>query len=136
MEQRTANVRRLHEAAAGLPVLLPPWAARVRQARDLPELQGLRRELERAPMAAAKQAARAEVLLVALDEPGDGKGPTELDGERPHQVRVALVDLKSDRVLLRVRRQVDPSWISATARSEYAGGLDACALGYDLRSAF
>lgn len=139
LESRTANVRRLNEAIVGLPFLLPPWTERVRAADDAAELARLRAELERAPIARAKQAARSELLLVALDEPGGTDGPTELDGERPHPVRVALVDLVANKVLLRARHVVDPSGISPARRAIYAIGLDSCALALevheDVRSA-
>jgi hypothetical protein len=75
------------------------------------------------------------MLLMVMDESGDGKGPTELDGERPHDVRVALVDLASARMVLRLRRHVDPAWIGTAARSEHASGLDGCALAFDVREA-
>ena len=92
-----------------------------------------------APIARAKQAARSELLLVAIDEPGGADGPTELDGERPHPVRVALVDLVANKVLLRARHVVDPSGISPARRAMYAIGLDSCALALevheDVRSA-
>jgi hypothetical protein len=135
VEQRTANVRRLHEAETGMPLLAAPWLARVQAAKEPSELTALRTELERAPVARAKQAARAEVLLVAVDEPGAQGGLTELDGERAHDVRVALVDLATEKVLLRVRRHVDPSPWSQSARTDFASGLDACALAFDVRAA-
>jgi hypothetical protein len=135
VEQRTANVRLLHEAEAGVPFLSPPWEERVHAAREPAEIARLGKELDRAPLAAAKKALRAEVLIAALDEPGDGHGPTELDGERPHDVRVAVVDLAADKVLVRARLHVDPSWITTKVRSEYAAGIDACALAMDVRSA-
>lgn len=132
LESRTANARRLHDLVAGLPFLLPPWSERVRRANDRTELLRLRTELDHAPIDRAKAAAKADLLLVALDEPGDEKGPTELDGERPHPVRVALVNLGTGKVLLRARRSVDPSWITKARRPNYAAGLDGCALAYDI----
>jgi hypothetical protein len=132
MEERTANVRRLHEAVVGLPLLLPSWSERVRIADDGAELARLKRELDRAPVERAKQAARANLLVVAIDEPGDGGGPTELDGERAHAIRVAVVDLAAAKVLLRIRKLVDPTWISLAKKSEYASGLDGCGLAFDV----
>lgn len=132
MEQRTSNARRLNDAIVGLPLLLPPWSERVRNAADPPELSRLRSELARTPIERTKQAAKAELLVVAIDEPGDGKGPTELDGERPHPVRLALVDLSSAKPLLRMRFSVDPSWISNARKPTYASGLDSCALAFDV----
>jgi hypothetical protein len=132
MEERTSNVRRLHEAIVGLPLLLPPWSERVRSAPDAPELARLKRELERTPVLRARQAVRAEVLVAALDEPSDGGGPTELDGERAHAIRIVLIDLASEKVLLRTKKLVDPTWISLAKKSTHASGLDSCGLAFDV----
>ncbi|MBX3218421.1 MAG: hypothetical protein KF850_40825 [Labilithrix sp.] len=132
LEGRTRNARRVDEILVGLPFLLPPWSDKVRSAASSEEIARLRGELARAPLARAKEAMRAELVLVALDDPGDGAGPTELDGERAHPVRVALVELATSRALFHVRRVVDPSWITAARRPTYASGLDACALAFDL----
>lgn len=132
IEGHTSNVRRLHDAEVGLPILLPKWAERVQAAPDLVELKKLKRELDRAPIAWAKQAARSGLLLVAMDEPGEGGGPTELDGERTHRVRIGLIDLASEKVLLSMRKLVDPSWISLAKKSEFATGLDSCGLAVDV----
>ena len=99
---------------------------------DPNELIRLRRDFEKAPIDAAKQALRASVLVVAMDEPGDGVGPTELDGERAHAVRIALVDLAGARLLLRLRKLVDPTWISLAKKSDFASGLDSCGLAADV----
>lgn len=133
-EKATANVTRLADAEAGLPLLAPEWAARVTAAEDVYELDRLRRDLEKAPVERAMQAARSDLLLVALDEEGERTGPTELDGERPHKVRVALVDLRARKVLLRIQRTVDPRAFSDAERAIHASGLDSCALALDLRS--
>lgn len=131
MEDRTPNVRRLHDLEVGLPFLLPAWSARVQAADDAAELSRLKKDLERAPIERAKQAAHATLLLAAMDEPGEGA--TELDGERPHDVRVALVDLAAGKVLLRAREHVDPSWITPARRPTNATDLDGCALAFDVR---
>jgi hypothetical protein len=135
LERRTSNVHRLYAAEVGLPLLLPTWTDRVEAARETWELTRLRKELDRAPLDEATQAASAGLLLFVMDEPGDGPGPTEIDGERSHEVRVGLVDLRAARVVLRLRRRSDPSWISSSARSQYASGLDACRLALDVRDA-
>ncbi|MBX3201653.1 MAG: hypothetical protein KF894_26185 [Labilithrix sp.] len=132
LEGRTRNARRVDEILVGLPFLLPPWSDKVKAAGSSEEITRLRGELTRAPLSRAKEAMRAELVLVALDDPGDGAGPTELDGERAHPVRVALVDLAASRTLFHVRRVVDPSWITPPRRPTYASGLDACALAFDL----
>jgi hypothetical protein len=135
MEDHTPNVRRLHEAVVGLPLLMPQWSERVQATDEPSELARFRRELDRAPIDRAKQAARAGLLILAMDEPSDGGGPTELDGERAHAIRIGVVDLTAGKVLLRMRKQVDPSWISLAKKSEYATGLDSCGLAFDVHEA-
>lgn len=132
-DERTASVRRLDEAVIGLPFLSSQWAERVRTQTDRNALVLLGREWERAPIDRAIAAAQARLFLFALDEPGDQPGPTELDGERSHVVRVALVDLSKSAVLLATRRRVDPSWISEARRPTQASALDSCALAFDIR---
>jgi hypothetical protein len=132
LESRTPRVRRLNDAIVGLPFLLPTWAEKVRAAESADEVVRLRTDLERAPIERAKQAAGAELLLAAIDEPGDLAGPTELDGERKHPVRVVLVDLASSKVLLRLRRVVDPIGITPVKRATYATGIDSCTLALDV----
>jgi hypothetical protein len=132
MDAQTLNVRRLHEAVVGLPFLMPAWSDRVRAAAERSEVVQLRRDFERAPIERAKFAAKAGLFLVALDEPGDGSGPTELDGERAHFVRVALVDVGASKILVSTRRRVDPSWIGSAKKPTHAMGLDSCALAFDI----
>lgn len=131
VEQATSQVRLLEEAEAALPVLAGPWQRDVRNAQSVPELDALKQALRKAPVERGVKAAEAEVLVVALDEPGLG-GPTELDGERAHDVRLSIVDLVKSEVLLRTRRHVDPAWISASRRNQYATGLDECATAFDV----
>lgn len=134
VERVAPHVSRLYHALAGLPYLSPTFEERVKTAQKARELELLRRDFERAPVEKAKLAARAELLLYAMDEPGDRSVPAELDGERPHHVRVGLVDLASKKQLLALRRKVDPSWLSPAARAEYASGIDACSLALDVRA--
>ncbi len=134
-EQATANVRLLGEAEVGLPLLRPEWLARVRAAEEVADLDDLRRQLDKAHTERATQAAKSTVLLAVYDEPGEGAGVTELDGERPHDVRIGLVDLTSSKLLLRLRKHVDPSWIAVATRAQFASGLDSCALAMDVRDA-
>lgn len=132
LEKKTPNVRRLFEAESGLPFFLPTWAARVREARDENELGALRVDLGKANVGRAKDALGAEVLIAVMDEAGFGVGTTEMDGERAHDVRIALVDLASGAPLLRIKRHVDPSGWSPVSRAEYATGLDGCAFAFDV----
>jgi hypothetical protein len=132
VEARTAKIRRLHELVAGMPLLQAPFVESVLRAPDQEAIERMQRDFDRAPIAQAKQAARATLLVVAVDEPGAGTGPTELDGERPHPIRLVVVDMEADAVLLRARKDVDPSWVSATRRAHYARGLDGCAFAFDV----
>ena len=131
---RAANVRRLRDVQLGLPFLLPSWSEKVSRASTREELSSLGRAFERAPIEAAKRGLQSELLIFAIDEPGDTARPAELDGERAHDVRLGVVDLTTDTVLLRLRRRVDPSAISMDKRPLYAGGIDACGLAFDVRT--
>jgi hypothetical protein len=131
LEQKTQNVRRFRDERETLRVLSPPFAASVSNA-DEHQLSVLRTELERAHVDRGIEALRASLLVAVMDEAGKG-GTAELDGERPHDVRVAIVDLVQSKVLLRMRLPVDPSGWSATTRTEYASGIDGCALAFDVR---
>ena len=105
------------------------------RARSSQELAELERELRKAPIDATRSALRARLLIAVLDEPKEGTGPTELDGEHAHHVRILLADLPTQKPLLRMRRPVDPSWITPGRRPRYARELDGCKLGLDLRDA-
>jgi hypothetical protein len=133
-EGAAPHVRLLGEAVAGLPYLLPSWTSHVEEAPSIAAIDDLRAEFRAAHTERALRALKATVLLWAFDEAGTHDGPTELDGERPHDIRLGLVDLAASKLLLRLRRHVDPAWISTPRRMEYAAGLDACALAYDVNA--
>jgi hypothetical protein len=135
LEQRTSNVRDLSLANTTLHVLSPAFEQSVVAADDLQQLAKLRTEVERAPIEGGRQALTATVMLIAMDEPGIVVGPSELDGERPHDVRLLVIDLTTDKVLLRTRKHVDPSVWSTASRATYAVGLDECAMAFDVRAA-
>jgi hypothetical protein len=135
LEESTPNARPLYEAEAGAPFFAPEFAERVRGLDDRRRLLELERSLERAPLEQARAAAKARTLVFVMDEPGAPGSIAELDGERAHHVRVGIVDLAAEKVLLRLRKFVDPAWISLKRRSEFASGLDACALSLDVRAA-
>lgn len=132
MDARAPRLSLLRDAEEGLPLLAPAWLARVKLASTNAALARLEEALARAPIDAAKRAARARYLLAALDE---GAGGNELEGDRPHDVRVALIDLATGEPLLRVRRRVDPAWVSPLRRARYSVELDGCALALDVREA-
>jgi hypothetical protein len=131
-QNRAPSVHRLDEVVIGLPFFLPAWGESVNRARSSQELSELERALRKAPIGAARSALQARLLIAVLDEPKEGTGPTELDGEHSHHVRILLAGLPAPKPLLRMRRQVDPSWITPARRSRYARELDSCKLALDL----
>jgi hypothetical protein len=130
LDRRTPNVALLRDAEAGLPFLLPAWSVRVTSASTTKELARLEEAFAHAPIEEAKRAAHARYLVAVLDE---GTGFVAFDGDFAHDVRVAIVDLRDASALLRVRRRVDPSWISVPRRAKYSVDVDGCALALDLR---
>jgi hypothetical protein len=50
-------------------------------------------------------------------------------------VRVALVDLETNKVLLQQRKLVDPAWIPNIRRGDDANGINSCELGIEVRAA-
>jgi hypothetical protein len=132
LEAATEKVRALKDAVLGMPFLSAAFTERVRAASELSELHRLRSAFDRAPLDAAIQAAKARLLVFVVDEPSPPGGPVELDGEKAHNVRVGIIDLISQSTLLRLRRHVDPAWISAARRVDSANVLDSCALALDV----
>lgn len=135
MQRATKHVTRLGDAFVGLPFLDAGWREQVVRAKHHQELERLESSFARAPLQAAREALQARHLLFVIDEPGAPSAITELDGEKPHEVRVGLLDLVTGQVLLRLRRRVDPSGLSDTTRAEYARGVDDCGLALDVRQA-
>jgi hypothetical protein len=133
--QPTQTAMRLNDVQAGLPVLQKAWGDRIRAAKTESELQQLEREFKRAPLGSTKRALHAELLIGALDERSDGGSVTELDGEAPHNIRLVVTELASNRVLIRLRRHADPSWITANRRPQYARELDGCRFALDVHGA-
>jgi hypothetical protein len=131
----TAHIERLAPLVQALPLLGREWATRIQVAETPEALQTLQKLVDAAPLAAAVRAAKARQLLLVLDETGAGSGPSELDGERAHPVRVVLTDLTNGETRLRFRHDVDPGWLSDHARAQYASGIDSCALAMDVRAA-
>jgi len=128
------HARRLHDAGSGLRQLLVPWDERVHNAIEIRDLDRVKAEIAKVPVAETKRAVQAELLIAAMDEP-DEPGPADLDGERAHQVRVSVIDLGAKKILLRARKRVDPNWLAATTRSTFASAVDGCALALDVRAA-
>ena len=135
MQRATKHVTRLGDAFVGLPFLEITWREQIERARHHHELERLQQSFARAPLEAARTALQASLLLFVIDEPGAPSAISELDGEKPHDVRVGLLDLGTGELLLRLRRRVDPSTLSDATRAEYARGVDDCGLALDVRQA-
>jgi len=133
--QATQHVERLAPLLQVLPLLEREWAQRVQATESISALQNLQRLLDAAPIQAGIRTAKTRQLLLVADETLTATGPTELDGERTHAVRVILADLSSGKTRLRFRRTVDPGWLSEATRAQFAGGADSCALAMDIRQA-
>lgn len=131
----TERVQRLYAALTGLPVLSQSWQQKVREADDIATVERYQELFRLAPIKEAQLASRAQLFIFAFDEPKTSEAPTEVDGATKHPVRVHIVDLERSKLLLRVRRIIDPSWISEGRRARYARGLDACRLAMDVRKA-
>ena len=127
------DVYRLAEAESALRVLQPAFEDRVRAA-DERELGRIEKQLAIVRLPEATKALAAPLFLAILDEPGDGKVAADLDGERPHDVRIELYDARASKILFRARKHVDPSAWSAAGRVDFSGGLDSCALALELRN--
>jgi hypothetical protein len=125
VDDETANVRRLTEARVGLSVLGPAFEDWARKADDLQRLRKLRKDLEAAPLENAKKAVAAELLIMAVDLPS----PTN-----SREARVALMDLKSKTVLMRVKLHIDEQG-SSPAGALYRNELEGCALALAARRA-
>jgi hypothetical protein len=132
------SVRRLYDAEAGLGPLQPAWEAKLRAASELKAVRNLNSEWLRAPLEDGKQAARAELLVVVVDEapevepnadPADGRRPEE----RPHAIRMGIVDLRAQAVLLRLRRSVDPGSYTTKMRAAHARAITGCIIAMEVR---
>lgn len=133
-ESPAPNVERLVSALLAQPVIEPSFRTKIDDADSQKAIGSLRAVMKKAQLDVAKRAMRAELLLVLMDEPKEGDRPSELDGSFAHHVRVYLVDLASGKALLRLRKFVDPSWISEGPRVEFAKGINACEVGMDVRA--
>lgn len=133
LEALTPHISRVADARDGLPFLIPQFKETVAKAHDIKEIESLSARFKKAPLARAKQALRAELLMVAMDDTASGTGPTELDGARAHDVRFTIVEVHSTNLLVRLRKHVDPSWVSLPQRAQNANKLDSCVLAMDIR---
>lgn len=131
------SVRRFYDAEAGLLLLEPPWEAKLRAARELKAVNALRGEWMRAPLEDGRQAAVAESLIVVVDEapevePNADPGDKRRADERGHWIRVGIVDLRSQAVLLRLRKAEDPSAYAPATRAAHARAITGCLIAMDV----
>jgi hypothetical protein len=127
------QVYRLHDVIAAQPFIEGDWLDQIRNAGSVGEINELRTMMERAQLARAVPATQAEILIYLLDEPKKPGTVTDLDGATDHFLRLGVVDLTASQVVLRLRRHVEPSWVSKAKRVYLARGLVACRLAFDLR---
>lgn len=96
-------------------------------------LTALSRKLDAAKLGDAAFTAKAELLVYVLDEPKVKGAPSDLDGEAEHDLRFFIVELSKQKTLVRIRRRVDPEWISEKSRIAYSRELNSCRLAWELR---
>jgi hypothetical protein len=134
LDGATPGFFRLQAALAFMPLLEDSWRDNVLRAQELSSLEHLMKTLKQAPLKQARAAARAEYLLILLDEEKQAGAPSEFDGASKHYVRIHLIHLASQETVLRKRLLVDPSWISEKRRLRYAQGLLDCRMASELRT--
>jgi len=105
----------------------------IRQADRMKHVLSLGRELREQKLGVAAQVRQVRLLIAVFDEPKERGVAADFDGEATHYLRISVVDLDTPRVWWRVRRQVDPQWISEKSRLAYSRELDSCRLAYELR---
>jgi hypothetical protein len=132
-ERQTTQVIRLNEVLLGLPFLQPSFRKTVAEATTTAELGSLRLAFESSPVIAARRGLKAPLLIYGVDEEPEVPVPAELDGERAHPMRMGVVDLATEKTVLRMRGFVDPSKVSPDKRAMYAAGMDACGFAFDVR---
>lgn len=120
LDELTPSVERWEPARDGLTVLGPDLERRARTA-DEATLRTIDRTLEAAPPDAAKRAARAELLVLVADE---------TDANRS---RVALVDLRASRLLLRTTLRHDTTRWPPDRRAALGATIEGCELALHVR---
>lgn len=135
-EEYTSNVHRLHDAFVALRVLDPAIDRQIERAETLEPVHSLRQTWDQANVDARLPAVFGEVVIALLDERKVPDTPVELDGASVHGVRLIVVDITSEQdiVLLRTHFDLDPNWVSERRRHQYAKGLEACRMAYDVRT--
>src|SRR5690606_25264828 len=98
------------------------------QSEHMSQVERLRKRLERERLSRKSHAARARLLLYAVDEPLHAGAHSDFDGEGKHFVRLGILEPSGDH-LLQLRREVSPEWISEKSRLSFSRPLDSCKLG-------
>lgn len=111
----------------------PTFETQVSSATSKRSLEKLGASFSEAHLTRLTPSLKARYLVAALDEPKPLGTPSELDGAARHFVRLVVSDLRAARILFRIRKEVNPTWISEGARFRYALGLDGCRFGRDAR---
>jgi hypothetical protein len=133
VDEATGPIRRLVDLERAHGLRSPLLDQGIDRARTRAELDRLDLSVRKVDVEAGLRAARAEVVVVALDEP-PGLRPTDDDGS-PHEVRVSLIDLEADRELVTLTRRVGELPMRSSTRARYGVLLDACALAVEVRLA-
>lgn len=124
----------LDDAFQGQAFVTSDFEARLKSARHMRELSSLGAALDTADLKAARAFEPVTTFVYVLDEPKSQGVPSDFDGEAEHFMRVEIVDLEKSEVLYRVRRRVDPDWISEKSRLSYSRQLDSCRLAHELHA--
>lgn len=123
------------EAQALLDFSAARFSAEVRAAEHMRQLRELDIRLGRERITQPRQwKASTRFFLLVVDEPKASDRPSDFDGEAPHHLRILFVDLETGEEHLRVRRAVDPGWISEKSRLQFSRALDSCKLARQLHS--
>lgn len=130
--EKTAHIHRLDDAFVAARFLEPAWLERLERTVSMKELSASRSSLRRADLAEKQKALEVDTVIYVLDEEQEAGTVSEFDGESRHMVRIGIVEIASGRVLLRLRRQSDPAWISERRRVAFARGFEGCRMAFDL----
>jgi hypothetical protein len=131
-----ASIYRLQDLTLSLNMLRPEFTDQLVHTQSLPMVQELSRAWAAAKVEQRVLSTHAQLLVAVLDEPKTPGTPVELDGAADHWARVVVIDLVSGAPLLRIRKHLDPSWVTERRRPEYAARLEACRLAFDVRHAY
>lgn len=99
-------------------------------ARSLPYLEA---ELRAAELPLAVGLREASYFFYVLDEPKVPGTVADFDGEAEHHIRMGLVALDGGATIFRLRRLVNPEWISEKSRLAYSRELNSCRLAWQIR---